>query len=51
MSSRLANEDINKKKERLGVEVESLLVAGTALSVSKRRLQVVLHFIVLSGGF
>ncbi|XP_028763494.1 UV radiation resistance-associated gene protein-like isoform X1 [Neltuma alba] len=39
MHSRAAKEDATKKKEQLGVEVESLLVAGTALSVSRRRLQ------------
>ncbi|XP_054806783.1 vacuolar protein sorting 38 isoform X2 [Prosopis cineraria] len=39
MHSRIAKEDATKKKEQLGVEVESLLVAGTSLSVSRRRLQ------------
>ncbi|KAF7836996.1 UV radiation resistance associated protein isoform X1 [Senna tora] len=39
MRSRIAKENASKKKEQLGVEVESLLVAGTALSVSRRRLQ------------
>lgn len=51
MRSRIAKEDACKKKERLGVEVESLLVAGTALSVSRKRLQVILHFILVSSEF
>ncbi|GMY26799.1 UV radiation resistance-associated gene protein [Fagus crenata] len=37
--SKLAKEDAKKKEERLSVEVRSLLVAGTALSVSRKRLQ------------
>lgn len=43
--SRIAKEDAAKKKEQLGVEVESLLVAGTALSVSRRKIQVILHLV------
>ncbi|KAK4264182.1 hypothetical protein QN277_025391 [Acacia crassicarpa] len=39
LRSRIAKENSTKKKEQLGVEVESLLVAGTTLSVSRRRLQ------------
>ncbi|KAL6342285.1 hypothetical protein AAG906_007499 [Vitis piasezkii] len=39
MQSKIVEEDIKKKEERLGLEVRSLLVAGTALSVSRNRLQ------------
>ena len=42
MQSKIVEEDIKKKEERLGLEVRSLLVAGTALSVSRNRLQVIL---------
>ncbi|KAG7995473.1 hypothetical protein I3843_01G111300 [Carya illinoinensis] len=39
MSSKLAKEDAKKQEEKLSVEVRSLLVAGTALSVARKRLQ------------
>ncbi|KAJ0092925.1 hypothetical protein Patl1_26048 [Pistacia atlantica] len=39
MRSKVAEEDAKKQEERLGMEVRSLLVAGTALSVARRRLQ------------
>lgn len=42
ISSKLANEDAKKQEEKLSVEVRSLLVAGTALSVARKRLQVIL---------
>lgn len=42
MSSKLAKEDAKKQEEKLSVEVRSLLVAGTALSVARKRLQVIL---------
>jgi hypothetical protein len=47
MRSKLAKEDAKKKEEQLSVEVRSLLVAGTALSVSRKRLQVPLICICL----
>ncbi|KAB1213668.1 hypothetical protein CJ030_MR5G016227 [Morella rubra] len=40
MHSSLAKEDANKQEEQLSGEVRSLLVAGTALSVARKRLQV-----------
>jgi len=38
--SRLAKEDASKQEEQLSGAVQSLLVAGSALSVSSRNLQV-----------
>lgn len=40
MRSKLASEDVKKQEESLSIEVRSLLVAGTALSKSRKRLQV-----------
>ncbi|TQD83724.1 hypothetical protein C1H46_030724 [Malus baccata] len=37
--SMLAVEDTKKKEEQLGIELRSLLVAGTALSVARKRLE------------
>ncbi|KAH7573027.1 hypothetical protein JRO89_XS03G0053500 [Xanthoceras sorbifolium] len=37
--SKVAAEDARMQEERLGMEVRSLLVAGTALSVARKRLQ------------
>lgn len=42
MHSKLAEEDAKSQEERLSMEVRSLLVAGTALSVARKRLQVIL---------
>ncbi|KAM3756370.1 hypothetical protein ACB098_02G106600 [Castanea mollissima] len=39
MRSKLAKEDANKQEDQLSVQVRSLLVAGTALSVARKRLQ------------
>ncbi|XP_022138809.1 UV radiation resistance-associated gene protein [Momordica charantia] len=39
MRSKLASEDVKKQEESLSVEVRSLLVAGTALSKARKRLQ------------
>ncbi|KAI4297831.1 hypothetical protein L6164_037696 [Bauhinia variegata] len=39
MHSRLAKDDASKQEEQLSTEVGSLLMAGTALSVSRRSLQ------------
>ncbi|KAJ4723212.1 UV radiation resistance-associated protein [Melia azedarach] len=39
MHSKLAEEDAKSQEERLSMEVRSLLVAGTALSVARKRLQ------------
>lgn len=51
MQSKIVEEDIKKKEERLGLEVRSLLVAGTALSVARNRLQVILVNNFLGGCF
>lgn len=42
MLSKVAEENAKKQEERLSMEVRSLLVSGTALSVARRRLQVIL---------
>lgn len=42
MRSKLASEDVKKQEESLSVEVRSLLVAGTALSKARKRLQVII---------
>ncbi|XP_038906453.1 UV radiation resistance-associated gene protein [Benincasa hispida] len=39
MRSKLASEDVKKQEESLSIEVRSLLVAGTALSKARKRLQ------------
>ncbi|XP_044478749.1 UV radiation resistance-associated gene protein-like isoform X1 [Mangifera indica] len=39
MLSKVAEENAKKQEERLSMEVRSLLVSGTALSVARRRLQ------------
>ena len=44
MRSKLAKEDANKQEDQLSVQVRSLLVAGTALSVARKRLQVYMLF-------
>ena len=41
MCSKLAKEDAKMQQEQLSVEVRSLLLAGTALSVARKRLQVI----------
>ena len=38
--SMLAVEDTKKKEEQLSIELRSLLVAGTALSVARKRVEV-----------
>lgn len=40
MRSKVEAEDAKNQEERLSMEVRSLLVAGTALSVARKRLQV-----------
>lgn len=40
MRCKLATEDAKKQEEMLSTEVRSLLVAGTSLSVARKRLQV-----------
>lgn len=40
MHSKVVKERVKKHEEQLGAEVKSLLVAGTALSVASKRLQV-----------
>lgn len=47
MHSSLAKEDANKQEKQLSGEVRSLLVAGTALSVARKRLQVIFSFVVV----
>lgn len=39
MCSKLAKEDAKKQEEQLSVEIRSLLLAGTTLSVARKRLQ------------
>lgn len=39
VDSKLAKEDAKRQEEQLSIEVRSLLVAGTALSVARKRLQ------------
>ncbi|KAL0551397.1 hypothetical protein IC582_010483 [Cucumis melo] len=39
MRSKLVSEDVKKQEESLSIEVRSLLVAGTALSKARKRLQ------------
>ena len=39
--SKVAAENSTKEEERLSLEVRSLLVAGTALSVASKKLQVI----------
>lgn len=40
MRSKVEKEDAKNQEEKLSMEVRSLLVAGTALSVARKRLQV-----------
>lgn len=47
MHSMVAVEDTKKKEEQLSTELRSLLVAGTALSVSRKRLEV--KYIIIVG--
>lgn len=42
LNAKAAAEDSKKKEEELGAEVRSLLVAGTAFSSARKRLQVLL---------
>lgn len=46
MCSKLAKEDAKKQEEQLSVEIRSLLLAGTTLSVARKRLQVILFVLV-----
>lgn len=43
----LAVEDTKKKEEQLSIELRSLLVAGTALSVARKRLEVELIITIM----
>lgn len=45
--SMLAVEDTKKKEEQLSIELRSLLVAGTALSVARKRLEVELIITIM----
>lgn len=44
--SKLASEDVKKQEESLSIEVRSLLVAGTALSKARKRLQVIISSMI-----
>lgn len=46
-SSKVLAEDAKKEEERLSMEVRSLLVAGTALSIASKQLQVILFSVSL----
>lgn len=41
MHSKVLEEKVKKQEEQLSTEIRSLLVAGTALSVASKRLQVI----------
>lgn len=41
MRSKLVAEDAKMKEDNLAIEIKSLLVAGTALSVARKQLQVI----------
>lgn len=45
---KLAAEDAKRQEEQLNAEVRSLLVAGTALSVTRKQLLVILVYTYLS---
>lgn len=49
--SKVAAEDARMREETLSTQVRSLLVAGTALSVSRKRLQVVFFFFLFLSNF
>ena len=46
MHVKVVEENVKKEEERLSNEIRSLLVAGTALSVSRKRLQVILIYVL-----
>ena len=48
MRSKIASEDVKKQEESLSIEVRSLLVAGTALSKARKRLEVIIYSMIIT---
>lgn len=51
MHCQVAKDDAKKQEDSLGTEVRSLLVAGTSLSIGKKRLQVIIIDTYLKNNF
>lgn len=47
MCSKFVQEDAKRQEKKLSVEVESLLVAGIALSIARKQLQVIFNLYLL----